>query len=535
MNEEYKDLLPAGGAGVGGIQRDAGGETVSCEAAGDYTLPDYQPEIRRILMIRTAVLPSAQYVGQSRAEFSGTVAHTVFYADGEGKLATVTLDTPYEFSLTLPAEGEYTAFADSMAEATSCRLGGPRKISLRTRVRSLVHLFYQDSVTPEIRGMGSREDEKSLELLQKKISVGQVRCAASDELSLFSAVRTEAVMGEEARCLFAGGSLLISECRPKDGGCAVRGDAWVRALLDDGNGTPCVVKEKIPFEVFLPMEGVSEGDGCVAQGRVLSCDVQLTPADEAGTAVAFDVVCEVEALAAGRKIVDVTADLYSTAYEMTCHHRTVAYPLPMGATMGNYTVSGTEKRGEDAEEAATVIDTDGRLDIHGVTVEHGRATVGGSLTATVILAGPPREENATPHLFSVELPIPFRIETDLRPEAGHALRYACHGELISARARLEVDCVAVDAEIALSLRAFEEQELRLLAEAEPDRSVSVEHGGNRVFVVYPQEGDTLFSLGARYHKSRAALAERNGLPPEALAISDMTHSLDGVHHLLMED
>ncbi len=535
MNEEYKELLPVGGAEEDSIQCDAGGETVSCEAAGDYTLPDYQPEIRRILMIRTAVLPSAQYVGQSRAEFSGTVAHTVFYADGEGKLASVTLDTPYEFSLTLPAEGEYTVWADSMAEATSCRLGGPRKISLRTRVRSLVHLFYSNRVTPDIRGMGSREDEASLELLKKKIPVGRVTSAASEEMSLFSAVRSEAVMGEEARCLFAGGSLLVSECRPREGGCALRGDVWVRALLDDGNGTPCVVKDKIPFEAFLPMEGVSEGDGCVAQGRVLSCDVQLGPADEAGTAVSFDVVCEAEALAASRKILEVTADLYSTAYEMSCQHRTVTYPLPMGATMGNYTVSGSQKRGEDSEEAVTVIDTDGRLDIHGVTVEHGRATVGGALTATVILAGPPREESAAPHLFSLELPLPFRIETDLRPDTGHDLRFACHGELISARGRLEGDCVAVDAEIALSLRAFEEPEIRLLAEAEPDRSVAVEHGGRCVYVVYPQEGDTLFSLGARYHKSRAALAERNGLPPEALNASDMPHSLDGVHHLLMED
>ena len=535
MNEEKKELLAASQKEKRLLQRDACGETVTVEASGDYTLPDYQPEIRRILSIRTAVTPGAHYVGQSRAEFAGTVTHTVFYADGEGRLSTVSLDAPYEFSVLLPEEKGYTVWADSMAEATSCRLGGPRKISLRTRIRSLVHLFSDENVAPEIRGMGSREDEASLELLEKKISVGRFRCGASEEMSLFSAVRCEGVTGEEARCLFAGGAVLVGECRPKTGGVAVRGDVWVRALIDSGSGTPCVVREKLPFEAFLEMEGVSEGDGCVARGRVLSCEATLSPTEDDGMTVSFDVVCEVEAIAAAREIMSVTADLYSTAYEMNCRHRALSYPLPMGAVMGNYTVSASAPRTEGQEEAMAAIDADGRLEIHGITVEHGRATVGGVLHATAILAAPPCGESAAPVLFSEEMQLPFRVETELRPDAAHTLQYICHGELISARPRLDAGQLCIDAEIALSLRAHEAQEVRLLADAEPDRSITLPHGENCVFVVYPKDTDTLFSLGARYHKSRASIIERNGLSPDALSVSDTTHSLDGVHHLLMEN
>ena len=87
----------------------------------------------------------------------------------------------------------------------------------------------------------------------------------------------------------------------------------------------------------------------------------------------------------------------------------------------------------------------------------------------------------------------------------------------------------------MGIQTESSRKYRILAEAEPDRSLSVEHGGHRIFAVYPKEEDTLFSVGARYHKSRAAIAERNGLGEGVLSVSHMPASLDGVHHLLIED
>ena len=67
----------------GYIERDVCGEVITSEAAGEYVLPDYQPEIRKILHVRAAVLPSGKYLGGAKAEFAGTVAHTVLYTDAD--------------------------------------------------------------------------------------------------------------------------------------------------------------------------------------------------------------------------------------------------------------------------------------------------------------------------------------------------------------------------------------------------------------------------------------------------------------------
>ena len=519
----------------GFIERDVCGEVIVSEAAGEYVLADYQPEIRKILFVRAAVLPAGRYVGGTKAEFAGTVAHTVFYTDAEGKPAAVTLNTDYALSCPLTEGGEYTAMADTVAEGTTYRLGGPRKISLRTRLRSTVHLFRRECIAPDIRGMGSEADAASLERLEEASESMTVVCGSSGEFALSTATRLD-TPATDAHAVWAGGSLLVSECRAQQGGCLCRGEVWVRCLLAEGEGTPVSVRERIPFEQFVPIDGAGEDSSFTAFGRLLAADVTVVPAEgeENGT-LSFDVSAEVEACATGKQPCNPVRDLYSTAYGMSCHYRQVSLARPLGCTGGHYTVSAARPRSEcEAENATAIVDADGRVEVAHVTVENGRATVNGKLYTTVIFAAGGGQDSV-PTLLSAEVSSPFRVQTELRVEESEGVRFDCHGELIGARARLEQNAVAVDAEISLALRATETKSMRILESAEPDRDSAVSHEGNRLFVVYPKEGETLFSLAARYHKSRAAIAAQNDLAEDALAVSHLTHSLDGLHHLLISD
>lgn len=508
-------------------------EPVICEAAGEYTLPDYQPEIRKILHVRTSAMPAGHYQHAGQAEFAGSVPHTILYADGEGKLGAVTLEADYTFSLPLPGEGEYTISCDSMIESTSCRLLGPRKLTLKSRVRSLVEILCEEEVAPAVRGMCSEEDLASLEKMTVRSESMRRGCGSSGPFPLTATVRVDAPAAG-AEVVLASGSLLVSECRATEGGCLCRGHAWVRCLLREEGGLPYAVREKIAFEQLVPIAGCGERATCIGYGRLLATEAEWVPGEgEEGGSLLFTVSAEIDACAIEPQVCLPVGDLFSTSYEMNCQYRPLTATRSLGAVMGNYTVSGSRARNEcDCEKAATVVDADGRLELREVQVERGRAVVVGRAPVTVILTA---AEAGDAPLLSVELPVSFRIETELRPAPGTQPRFTCHGELISARARIEQNAITVDCEIALALAAYEEKTQRVLVAAEPDRSLPVEHRGNRLFIVYPKEEDTLFALAARYHKSRAAIAAQNGLGEGDLAVSHLPASLDGVHHLLIED
>jgi hypothetical protein len=220
---------------------------------------------------------------------------------------------------------------------------------------------------------------------------------------------------------------------------------------------------------------------------------------------------------------------------MTCHHRTLSYHRPLGCAMGHYTVTGSRARIDcDGESAGAIVDAHGRVELGGVSVEGGRATVSGRVLSELIFTAPPEGDSALPLLLSATVECPFRIESDLRIEAGASPSFVCHAEVVGARGRIEDKALAVDCEVALWLRAYEKKEKTVLAAAEPAGAV-VDAGEGCIHVVYPQRGDSLFSLAARYHKKRTALAKANALPDAALERADDPASLGGVHHLVIED
>ena len=53
--------------------------TVTQEVTGDYTLPDYQPEVRRVLHVGVQILPPAKYVSGNRVELNGNLDYTLLY------------------------------------------------------------------------------------------------------------------------------------------------------------------------------------------------------------------------------------------------------------------------------------------------------------------------------------------------------------------------------------------------------------------------------------------------------------------------
>ena len=123
------------------------GETVFCESVGEYTLPDYLPEIRKLLRIETKLLPTGQFMGNGKAEFTGSTVHTLLYSDENGKLSSAVLNGDYRFAVPLTAESEMQILAESRIDRVSHRLSGPRRIGIRTAIVSDVRFVVDECVS----------------------------------------------------------------------------------------------------------------------------------------------------------------------------------------------------------------------------------------------------------------------------------------------------------------------------------------------------------------------------------------------------
>ena len=71
---------------------------VSSDVSEEFVLPDYVPEVRRVLFTRAQALPESKYISGDTVDFGGTVTYLIIYTDDEGRLCSVPLSSTYEGS-----------------------------------------------------------------------------------------------------------------------------------------------------------------------------------------------------------------------------------------------------------------------------------------------------------------------------------------------------------------------------------------------------------------------------------------------------
>ena len=129
------------------MQAPLGERQIVTELSEDFDLPDYQPEIKRLLRVQARVSSADTYIGAGNAECSGTVDYSILYSGADGTLycASQTGEYRFAFPVELPADfdaGEgLICDVDSQAENVAGRVMAPRKLTLRCRLRSRAQLW----------------------------------------------------------------------------------------------------------------------------------------------------------------------------------------------------------------------------------------------------------------------------------------------------------------------------------------------------------------------------------------------------------
>ena len=499
------------------------GETVSerirTESAGEYSLPDYRPEIRRILAVDTRVLPSGSYRRAGRAEHAGVCVHTVLYAGEDGSLASFEVTTEYGYSFSVP-EDAVCASPPPSVESVSCRLTSPRRVSLRASL----------TATPRVTPAPKYGDDP-----EGLLSESGVHVARQPITLLTSSVLTE----EGVRCrgtVQAPGSLEVLLVRAKptavraetEGGrIAFSGEVAVTVLAKGNGRLPETVNIAIPFEASLSAEALPPAEQTVARAYVTALDLGCAPNDTGGTAFTAELALTLEAEVIYRREISPIIDLFSVKTPLKCRRETVGISETVKIEEHECKVEAAISRTEsDSEEALAVIDTSARFIPLGIERGEGELTLSGNLQIESALAlGASDPDGRLGHMalgfsqaVTLTLPVPPSL-SDAEPEA--------EVTVVSVSGRLESQAYLASALLSVSIRYTRHRHFTLVVGAERAGEDYPPLPSAELVAVYPLDGDSLFSLARRYRVSPEALASENALPESALADATLPSSLDG--------
>lgn len=511
MSDKKEFVLPAKNT----VQVEQGGGNIFFESGGEFVLPDYMPKVQKVLRMEARALPPSRYMGSGEVQMSGSVLHTLIYIGEEGEVSATVLPAKYEFSIPFAAGGELpTVSAAVEVDSLSYRLGAPRKLNIRTRLRAKPRVIATEDITEKQLPNGNIT---GLHKLGGELDGIRTQILRSSDITVSDAVDIGG--GTDTRPIWCGSTAAVSDVRVMDGGVSVRGETHVKVLLDDG-GKPKMVIKKMPFEEFLDGD-VTKGSTATAVARVISTEAGKEQDGEA----LVDVVLALEAAVDTPCRVHTVKDAFSELGEGQVEYRKVPTARLLCNRSGVYAVGGSvAKTAAGAVGLSAVLDTSGEATVEEVALADGRLAINGRCMLNTIYT------NAEGETASVEYGVPFKVTIDCETPDGAEANVTA--TLVSARTRPDGENLVCDMDIAVSARAVLRGETVAVDNIDFTSPKVYGKSAYPLCLIYPR-GDSLWNVAKKYHVSPEVLAKIN-----TLAISqenyDSTEALADTNVLMLE-
>lgn len=479
MNEMENNVLGKGYLTVPLYERSFG-----VEASGDFTLPDYQNEIRRILHVSETVLPPAKYVGDDSVEFNGTVDYQVIYVGGDGGVYSVPLSSDYSFSVPIENGANADAIEDVCvlcsvsAESVNTRVSAPRRLSIRSRLRPNVRIIGMVSADCSF-DEGASPNSIYRHTERCRSSVGNA--ATSDIINVTWSVPNT---GEDTRVVLADAYVDVGEKRIGESSVNCRGEVKMKLLcISEDSGEYSVMEGSVPFEGEIDHEMGSDGE-CRARGYVSEMSVDV---NEMGIECTAGII--LEALGFASSDVEYTDDAYSTACESQCQSRALSVGELLTCKNANMTVSERmELSATSVPEGAELICSVAKAIMDKCELSGDKYVFGGNAVFTVFY----RKDG---DVYATDVSVPVRYETEA-PTGVAVTAFDATADIGDIRAKIADGNLCIDAEMRLSADCFGVKNITAVERVSFGEPIS--RTDSELTVCYPAPDDTLWSVAKRY-------------------------------------
>lgn len=481
-------------------------KNTSLEINSDFSLPDYQPEIRRLLNTRVNVLPPSEYVGNDSVEFSGEVNYRILYIGGDGELYSAVLSDTYGF--TLPFDEEMRGVsADSIcvventeAESVISRVLAPRKLNIRLKLQSNVKAF---APTESNAVRNGTVEADSVHELVCEAPVRHIMKLRSEPAEISDFINIDTSLGN-IRIIDHDCKVLITEAVPYQEKINCKGEVWVKIIYcnEEDDGQILTVNKKIPFSCSVDGEDVDNSFECCTQGYVGDERFEI---EEGG--ISCEITVNVIVEAQKNDTFYYVRDSYSTICKSECTYRSITLPKSVKCVNGNMTQNEAVLMSKlQMPKNVKIIDVSGNAQVRELTLESGKAAIKGECTYQILYRN--GDEYGT-----ADHTAPFRYEADLRlsqDEKTNDPEWTVRAKVISSRVRNDDERVYIDSELCLLAEIGDRETVSVLSEVSFGEEIP--KCRSEVIICYPEKGKTVWDVSKQYAERPEKIRAENNIP-----------------------
>lgn len=298
---------------------DIGAEQVfTQEETAETIVPDYCPDIARIIDTEGKVFIHSRELRDGRGEVSGTIRVTVLYTpDGEGGIRTL------EFAIPFSSETDGRAMNDSVflcataeIECLETRILNPRKIF--TRCKLILRLIGYCKQPLNLSANAEASPELCLEKKLESQHISMLTQLAEKDFTFSDEMDLSPGKEGAAEILTNRASALITESKIVGNKLILKGLFHIDLLYRSVSGRCCSTGGELPFSQIMEVGGVNENALVTAQLQFTGTDIQVSGSgDQEGRRIAVTLYLHAVALLRQEQTVALLKDLYSTSYDLS--------------------------------------------------------------------------------------------------------------------------------------------------------------------------------------------------------------------------
>lgn len=479
--------------------------TQNSEISGEFTLPDYLPDVRRILRLTPSPRITGKFMNGERLELEGEVAMTLLYLSEDNTVCAFSAVLPFSHSTAISGLDESAIITAKLRVLTPvCRLSGPRKCMLRTKPSLYIRALAAHDLTPDTSAL-SNEEIAAL-------------CTRTEPLSaagIYSAVRSDLRYAED---LTPADGVIVSvlscevipsvkESRASDGHAVCKGEFDISALccIMTDNGTAYrTLHRRVPFSETLDESSITEECRCEPDITVTTVTPTIT---EEGRNLGVDFVCEAAVLCSCDVTLPYTTDAFTPTHDikLQCENHAVFHPVKCVCSALS---AAADIKYDEKEVPQSVIDTHMHAVFDRWELRDGRLILDGTLDISLLCM----EANGNYFPLSAALPIHHDIDAGGITDSAQLLWYTdCTPESTSVKADPASGSVRCEAELSLMLSLSEKKPHSLPYALTLSADPLPEPPKEPLILCYPEARETVWEIAKHYRIPPALLCEANRL------------------------
>ena len=498
------------------VEQDLTGGVIPVEVGGDYTLPDYMPEVRRVLRVDCQAGITGRYPSGDKTEVGGDCRYYMLYTGENGQISSAPLNGSFE--CLIPMVEALGGQIPMTIEGVMCRPAGPRRVSMKANLAlrpTAVRKHELEDVVPQ-------DEAGEVEVLRSKMQSAHTVEYLAEEISM-----TETLKGEpQSTLLSTDAKVLIREVKCEMDAVMVRGEVWLTALCNNGEGVPYTLTGKLPFDETIVANGVTPQHKGIGWGSVRNLATSF--AGEEGEQLTVVLLLDLWGMAVKNQEISPVCDLYS----LECPVRVTKSPLATrwypGIGMGNFTVDasvGCDAMGIPA--GCHIVDCRGEVTSSSGTIQGKEVVVEGEVRLHPIFKG---EDS----YLATTTTVPYKVRLHMPETLPDGTSLGVDVTCVGCHTRMDGTRMVADMELFATAIARKEETGDVVTEVALDTEHPFETRQGEILAVYLQNRDSLWEVGKRYHVGLKGLQNGNSLPEEILDTPDDPFLMDGLMRLLIE-